>query len=46
MLMKGKLSSIPAGFSDFNPFSALQLVASNRIMAKRHLLYAHTVTDS
>ena len=29
-----------------NPFPALQLVASNRIMAKRHLLYAHKVTDS
>lgn len=46
MLMKGKLSSIPAGFSDSTPSSALQLVASNRIMTKRHLLYVHTVTDS
>ncbi len=46
MLMNGKLSSIPAAFSDSNPFSALQLVASNRIIAKRHLLYTHTVMDS
>ena len=46
MLRKGKLSSIPADFSDPISASPLQLVASNRVMTKRHLLYAHTVLDS
>ena len=46
MLLKGKISSIPADFSDPKPRSLLQLVASNRIMGKARLLYVNTALDS
>lgn len=46
MLMKGKPSPIQADFSGAITPPTLQLVASNRVAIKRHLLYAHTVLDS